>query len=75
MSQDNHDISVQKVDGILHQLEAWLNNQTNGIHTDTSDFSSLIGSNEETYPRYRLATEHYTSPPLEIIDQIDATSV
>jgi len=74
----HHEISVEKVDGILHQLEAWLNNQTNvGVITDTSEVSSLLESiadEQASYTRYKV-TDHYPSPPLEIIDQIDATSV
>ncbi|XP_066924150.1 uncharacterized protein [Clytia hemisphaerica] len=77
-----NDISVQKVDGILHQLEAWLNHHTNGITYPDSDISSLFGSNaaDEVYVRNsKRASDHYNgngSIPLDrIIDRIDATSV
>ena len=31
------------MDGILHQLEAWLNHHTNGITYPESDISSMLG--------------------------------
>ena len=70
-----HDLSVRQVDGILQHLEQWLNNQTNGGHTDMSEVSSVIDSvtddHSNSYVRYKLADRL----PLELIDQIDATSV
>jgi len=74
---------VHKVDGILNQLEAWLNHHTNGITYPESDISSLFGSNaaEEVYLRNssKRPNDHFTGNgaiPLDrIIDRIDATSV
>ncbi|XP_057301599.1 uncharacterized protein LOC130636036 isoform X2 [Hydractinia symbiolongicarpus] len=71
--ENNQEISVQKVDGILHQLEAWLNHQS----LDISEISSVICSTttDEIHPRYKVTSDFFSTPPLEIIDKIDATSV
>ncbi|XP_012562517.2 uncharacterized protein LOC101239711 isoform X1 [Hydra vulgaris] len=65
--EDNHDISVQKVDGILNQLEAWLN------HEQTEEYSDEILSfcmNESV-----TKSNRYINHTLDIIDKFDATSV
>lgn len=73
--EHQHDMSIQQVDGILQHLEQWLNNQTNGAHTDMSEVSSVIDSvtddHSNPYVKYILKDRL----PLELIDQIDATSV
>ncbi|XP_065644474.1 uncharacterized protein LOC101239711 isoform X2 [Hydra vulgaris] len=65
--ENNHDISVQKVDGILNQLEAWLN------HEQTEEYSDEILSfcmNESV-----TKSNRYINHTLDIIDKFDATSV
>ena len=72
-----HDISVQKVDGILHQLETWLNKQSNIQPTDNAPASSTLANISEDTTNITTATalRNFNRLSLDVIDQIDATSV
>ena len=85
-------MTVQKVDGILHQLEAWLHRSKTGVKADDHQRTATERQRPSTEPqrpsayqkpvqpapslvnRYKLP-ESYSSPPMEIIDTIDATCV
>ena len=92
------DISVQKADGILNQLETWYKTNNNYNSGNNTSNDNLVGSdaNENKNDNNNLSNcnnnelavlssgsvkciatfpRTFKSLPLDIIDQIDATSV